>query len=205
MSQLRINLRIVTLIPKQIIYDIKSNNWSKMKGLLILLLLALMSILTISLEQPDLSNVYSQKANKTTSSSGLLDLFGNGLNNLNNELGYSVTLDGNQIFPNSTLKDKIINGHQPSTYNISSLKYNLLGYQINAHDIKIRVNPSAIDSTRTKVDIPLMFAKNVTVTDGINLNYDKVDLGSIWGIYDKTNNKMVVHIPVGVALKYLHL
>ena len=175
-----------------------------MKGL-ILLLLVLIAILIVSLEQPNFGNVYSQKTNKTISSNGLLDLFGNGLNSLNNELGYSITLDGNQIFPNSTLKDKIINGHQQSTYNISSLKYNLLGYQIAAHDIKIRVNPSAIDSTRTRVDIPLMLAKNVTVTDGINQNYDKVDLGSIWGIYDKSNNKMVVHIPVGLALKYLHL
>jgi hypothetical protein len=134
-----------------------------------------------------------------------LTFLATGLNSLNNGLGYSITLDGNQIFPNSTLKDKIINGHQQSTYNISSLKYSLLGYQIAAHDIKIRVNPSTIDSTKTRVDIPLMLAKNVTVTDGINQNYDKVDLGSIWGIYDKSNNKMVVHIPVGLALKYLHL
>jgi hypothetical protein len=129
-----------------------------MKGL-ILLLLTLIAILIVSLEQPNFGNVYSLKTNKTISSNGLLDLFGNGLNSLNNELGYSITLDGNQIFPNSTLKDKIINGHQQPTYNISSLKYNLLGYQIAAHDIKIRVNPSAIDSTRTRVDIPLMLAK----------------------------------------------
>ena len=175
-----------------------------MKGL-ILLLLTLVAILIVSLEQPIIGNVHSQKTNKTISSNGLLDLFGNGLNSLNNELVYSITLDGNQIFPNSTLKDKIINEHQQSTYNISRLKYNLLGYQIAAHDIKIRVNPSTIDSTRTRVDIPLMLAKNVTVTDGINQNYDKVDLGSIWGIYDKSNNRMVVHIPVGLALKYLHL
>ena len=175
-----------------------------MKGL-ILLLLTLIAILIISLEQPNFGNVYSQKTNKTISSNGLLDLFGNGLNSLNNELVYSITLNGNQIFPNSTLKDKIINGHQQSTYNISRLKYNLLGYQIAAHDIKIRVNPSTIDSTRTRVDIPLMLAKNVTVTDGISQNYDKVNLGSIWGIYDKSNNRMVVHIPVGLALKYLHL
>ena len=175
-----------------------------MKGL-ILLLLTLVAILIVSLEQPIIGNVHSQKTNKTISSNGLLDLFGNGLNSLNNELVYSITLDGNQIFPNSTLKDKIINGHQQSIYNTSRLKYNLLGYQIAAHDIKIRVNPSTIDSTRTRVDIPLMLAKNVTVTDGINQNYDKVNLGSIWGIYDKSNNKMVVHIPVGLALKYLHL
>ena len=176
-----------------------------MKILLILLLLPLISILSVSLEHPDSANVYSQKTNKTASGRGLLDLFSNGLSDLNNQLGYSVTIDGKQMFPNSTLKDNIINRHQSSIYNIPSLKYNLLGYQITARDIKIQVNPSTVDATRTRVDIPLMLAKNVTVTDGINLNYDKVDLGSIWGIYDKTNDKIVVHIPAAVALKYLHL
>jgi hypothetical protein len=50
-----------------------------------------------------------------------------------------------------------------------------------------------------------MLANNVTVTDGVNLKYDKVDLGSLWGVYDKTSDKIVVHIPIGLALKYLHL
>jgi hypothetical protein len=51
-----------------------------------------------------------------------------------------------------------------------------------------------------------MLASNVTVTNGIiNLNYGKVDLGSIYGIYDKPTDKMMVHIPFAVASKYLHL
>jgi hypothetical protein len=46
----------------------------------------------------------------------------------------------------------------------------------------------------------------VTVTNGvINLNYNEVNLGSIYGIYDKTTDKMMVHIPFVVASKYLHL
>jgi hypothetical protein len=54
--------------------------------------------------------------------------------------------------------------------------------------------------------MPLMLARNVTVTNGvINLKYNQVDLGSIYGIYDKTTNKMMVHIPLVVASKYLHL
>ena len=177
-----------------------------MNILLILLFPSFLWILFMPFEQTGLTNVYSQKANNnTTSGSGILDLFGKGVNNLNNQLGYSVTLDGNQIFPNSTLKDKIVNEYEQSTYNISSLKYNLLGYQITAHDIKLRVSPSAIDSTKTRIDIPIMLANNVTVTDGVNLKYDKVDLGSLWGVYDRNSDKIVVHIPIGMALKYLHL
>lgn len=177
-----------------------------MNILLILLFPSFLWILFMPFEQTVLTNVYSQKANNnTTSGSGILDLFGKGVNDLNNQLGYSVTLDGNQIFPNSTLKHKIVNEYEQSTYNISSLKYNLLGYQITAHDIKLRVSPSAIDSTKTRIDIPIMLANNVTVTDGVNLKYDKVDLGSLWGVYDRNSDKIVVHIPIGMALKYLHL
>jgi hypothetical protein len=176
-----------------------------MNILFVLLFPSLLWILFMPFEQTGLTYVYSQVANNTTSGSGILDLFGKGVNNLNSQLGYSVTLDGNQIFPNSTLKDKIVNEYEGSTYNISSLKYNLLGYQITAHDIKLRVSPSAIDSTKTRIDIPIMLANNVTVTDGVNLKYDKVDLGSLWGVYDKTSDKIVVHIPIGLALKYLHL
>ncbi len=45
-----------------------------------------------------------------------------------------------------------------------------------------------------------MLARNATVTNGvINLNYNKVNLGSIYGIDDKTTDKMMVHIPLVVA------
>jgi hypothetical protein len=86
------------------------------------------------------------------------------------------------------------------------LKYNILGFNVIAHNINIHVNPSRIDATRTRVDIPLMLARNVTVTNGVlNLNYNEVNLGSIYGIYDKTTDKMTVHIPLAVASKYMHL
>lgn len=77
---------------------------------------------------------------------------------------------------------------------------------MTAHDIDIHVNTSGIDATRTRVDILLMLARNVTVTNGVlNLSYNEVNLGSIYGIYDKTTDKMTVHIPLAVASKYVHL
>ena len=86
------------------------------------------------------------------------------------------------------------------------MKYNILGFNVTAHDIKIHVNPSRIGTTETRVDIPLMLASNVKVTNGvINLNHNQVNLGSVYGIYDKTTDKMIVHIPLVVASKYLRL
>jgi hypothetical protein len=139
----------------------------------------------------------------------LSQFFGNitkAFNGLTRQPEYIISLDGKQIFPNSTVKQNIVDKYRLSTYDIRDLKYNILGFNLTAHDIKINVNPSRIDTTKTKVDIPLMLARNVTVTNGvIKLNYNQVNLGSIYGIYDKTTDKMMVHIPLVVASKYLHL
>ena len=155
-----------------------------------------------------LFSVYAQ-GNTNSLNNALSHIFGNitkAFNGLTRQPEYTINLDGNQIFPNSTLKENIVEKYQPSTYDIKDLKYNLLGFNVTAHDIKIHVNPSRIDTTKTRVDIPLMLASNVTVTNGvINLNYNQVNLGSIYGIYDKTTDKMMVHIPLVVASKYLRL
>lgn len=148
----------------------------------------------------DLFNVYAQGGNPFENA--LSQIFGN-LRKAFNAPGYTISLEGDQIFPNSTLKQNIVDKYQPSTYHIKDLKYNILGFNVAAHNINIHVNPSRIDATRTRVDIPLMLARNVTVTNGVlNLNYNEVNLGSI---YDKTTDKMTVHIPLAVASKYMHL
>jgi hypothetical protein len=117
---------------------------------------------------------------------------------------YTVDLDGKQIFPNDTIKQNIVTNYKSADYNIPSLNYELLGFSITASDIKIHVNPSRIDQTMTKVDFPVVIAKNVHVTNGsINLKYGDVNLGSIYGIYNKNTDKMTMHIPIIVALRYL--
>src|SRR5207249_3211048 len=124
-------------------------------------------------------SVYAQ-GNTNSLGNALSHLFGNVT-----KPEYTVSLDGKQIFPNNTLKQNIVDKYQTSSYDIRDLKYKLLGFNVTAHDIKIHANPSRIDITKTRVDIPLMLANNVTVTNGVlNLNYNKVDLGSVYGIYD---------------------
>jgi hypothetical protein len=151
-----------------------------------------------------MSEAYAQS--NTNPLGNLLSQFFGNITNTFKKPEYTVNLEGNQIFPNNTLKDNIVDQYQPSTYNIKDLKYNLLGFNVAAHDIKIHVNPSKIDANKTRIDIPLMLTSNVAVTNGIiNLNYGQVDLGSIYGIYDKPTDKMIVHIPFAVASKYLHL
>jgi hypothetical protein len=135
------------------------------------------------------------------------NIFGNlakQFGSFNKQFEYTVDLDGKQIFPNDTIKQDIITSYKSSDYNISSLKYRLLGFDITASDIKIHVNPSKIDTIRTKIDFPLLFARDVSVTNGlINLKYGEINLGSIYGIYDKNTDKITMHIPISIALRYL--
>ena len=123
---------------------------------------------------------------------------------LTKQFEYTVNLDGKQIFPNDTIKQDIVTKYTSTDYNINSLNYKILGFNINASNIKIRVNPSRIDQSTTRVDFPVLLARNVTVTNGsINLKYRQVNLGSIYGIYNKDTDKMTVHIQISTALQYL--
>lgn len=126
------------------------------------------------------------------------------LENLIRNFEYTFDLEGSQIFPNNNIKQTIVCEYDSSEYNIDDLNYELLGFKIMASDIKIHLDPKKIDDSKTRIDIPLMLAKDVKVSNGpINLSYNEVDLGSVYGIYDKTTDKMTVHVPVSVAVKYI--
>ena len=113
---------------------------------------------------------------------------------------YTVDLPGKQIFPNDKIKQNITSDYKSGEYNIANLSYVLLGFRITASDIKIHIDPKRIDSSKTRVNIPLMHAKNVKLSNGhINLSYNQIDLNSVYGIYDKNTDKMTVHIPFGVT------
>jgi hypothetical protein len=146
----------------------------------------------------------SKDLETNTVDSNIFENFAKQFGNITKQFEYTVDLSGKQIFPNDTLKQDIVTDYKSSTYNISSLKYSLLGFDITASDIKLDVHPSRVDATRTKVDLPLVFARNVIVTNGLlNLKYSEINLGSIYGIYDKISDKMTVHIPINIALHYI--
>src|SRR5918997_1682423 len=117
---------------------------------------------------------------------------------------FTVDLDANQIFPNEKIKQDTVSKYKSAEYNIANLTYELIGFKIIASDIKIHVNPTKIDQTQTRIDIPLMLAKNVKVSNGlINLDFNEIDLGSIYALYDRNIDKITVHVPMNVAYRYL--
>ena len=83
----------------------------------------LSTILSLPLVSHYYSSLSEVNAQSNTNSLGnaLSHFFGN-ITNTFNQLAkkpeYTVNLEGNQIFPNNTLKENIVDKYEPSTYNI---------------------------------------------------------------------------------------
>ena len=139
----------------------------------------------------------------------IFDIFkGNSLN-LANPFEQTVEIDADQIFPNETLKREILSNSGPLKFTMPTLKYNLLGFNISATDIEVNASAKQMtDDTdqinNTRIDFPVMLARNVNVSNGIiNKNFNNIDLSSTYMIYDPMTDKFTFHVPFGVAAKYL--
>ena len=150
--------------------------------------------------------IYAQNFNTDT------NIFDKIINNLKDKLRtsnleFKIDINSNQIFPNDTIKNKVLNTNQPVEYLIPILKYKLLGFEIFATDIKVKTESENIyenGKNKLRIDFPVMEARNVNVNNEvINLNYDDIDLSSTYTIYDPELDKFTIHIPVYVAAQYL--
>ena len=118
---------------------------------------------------------------------------------------HSIEIDADQIFPNETLKHEIISKPGSFEFTMPSLEYNLLGFNISATDIEVVANAKQLtDDTdqrqKTRIDFPVMLARNVNVTNGItNQNFNDVDLSSTYAIYDPTTDKFKFQVPFDIA------
>ena len=105
---------------------------------------------------------------------------------------YTVDIGEDQVFPNKTIKHKIVDRYEPSEYALPMLKYSMLGFDISATDIRIKTESKKIDENNTNIDFPLMVAKNVKVSNGllINLAYNDIDMSSIYAICNPNTDKL---------------
>ena len=116
---------------------------------------------------------------------------------------YTFDIDGEQIFPNDTVKHSIVTDYNPSVYNIPTLHYTIMEHAINASDIEIHVVPTRIDEANTRLDFQI-FANNAEVTGQLlSKSYNALQITSAYGIYDRITDKMTVHVPYSVALQHL--
>jgi hypothetical protein len=124
-------------------------------------------------------------------------------------LEHSIEIDADQIFPNETLKHEIISKPGPLEFSMPTLEYNLLGFNISATDIRVVANAKNISNDsdqnqKTRIDFPVMLAKNVNVNnEATNQNFKDVDLSSVYAIYDPMTDKFNFHVPFDIAARYL--
>jgi hypothetical protein len=122
---------------------------------------------------------------------------------------HSVEIDADQIFPNDTLKHEIISKPGSSEFEMPTLEYNLLGFNISATDIEVVASAKKLTDDidqrqKIRIDFPVMFARNVNVTNEITKqSFKDVDLSSIYAIYDPTTDKFKFQIPFDIAARYL--
>jgi hypothetical protein len=116
---------------------------------------------------------------------------------------YTFDIHGEQIFPNDTVKHRIVTKYQPSIYNIPTLQYRIMEHTINASEVEIRVNPTRIDEVDTRLDFQI-YANNAAVTGQLlSKSYGDLEITSAYGIYDRITDEMTIHIPYSVALQHL--
>lgn len=174
---------------------------------IIILILIFLFVLIIGTN--NISIVYTQNFNNTDT-----NIFDNKFYDLKNKfinitrsLEYTIDINANQIFPNDTIKNMVLNENQSVEYLIPILEYNLLGFEIFATDIKVKTESKKIyenDKNKLRIEFPIMQAKNVKVSNQIfDLTYDNVDLSSTYTIYDSQLDKFTVHIPLYVAARHL--
>jgi hypothetical protein len=120
-----------------------------------------------------------------------------------------VEIDANEIFPNESLKHEIVSTSGSFEFTIPILSYDLLGFNISASDIKVSTNTKQIvydenQRNNTRIDFPIMLAKNVSVSNEIvSQKYENVDLSSIYALYDPETDKFTFHIPFEIAARYI--
>ncbi|MDP9015551.1 MAG: hypothetical protein M3M87_02170 [Thermoproteota archaeon] len=116
---------------------------------------------------------------------------------------YTFDIDGEQIFPNDTIKHSIVTEYNPSVYNIPTLHYTIMEHTINASDIEIHVVPTRIDESNTRLDFQIFSNYAEVAGQLLSKSYNDLQITSAYGIYDRITDKMTVHIPYSVALQHL--
>lgn len=110
------------------------------------------------------------------------------------------------MFRNETVKAFILDKKESLEYIIPIMKYNLLGFDIFAINIKVVTDPRQINiegKNKTRLDFPIMNASNVRVNNSmINLAFDNVDMSSRYVIYDPEKDKLSIYVPLYVAARY---
>ena len=162
-----------------------------------------MLLLFISLTTIPLVTIQSEAQSSQSEQEKLLDNNNNIAFLFLDAFEYTFDIDGEQIFPNDTVKHSIVTEYNPSVYNIPSLQYKIMEHTINASDVQIHVDPTRIDDANTRLDFQI-YANNAEVTGQLlSKSYNNLEITSAYGIYNGLTDKMTIHIPYSAAMQHL--
>jgi hypothetical protein len=162
-----------------------------------------MLLLILSLTTIQLVTIQSEAQSSQSEQVKLLDNNNNIAFLFLDAFEYTFDIDGEQIFPNDTIKHSIVTEYNPSVYNIPSLQYKIMEHTINASDVQIHVDPTRIDDANTRLDFQI-YSNNAEVTGQLlSKSYNNLEITSAYGIYNQATDKMTIHIPYSVALRHL--
>jgi hypothetical protein len=161
--------------------------------MLLLSILFMMAINPVSLRAEGQISPYREKSMLDNTIFFLLD-----------EVEYTFDIYGAQIFPNDELKYSILTERNNSVYNISRLNFPIMDHTINASGVQIHVQPAAmLDDTKTRLDIQIYAATAYVTGQWMNKKYNNLEIRSLYAIYDRTTDKMVVHVPYSTVFPLL--
>lgn len=161
----------------------------------------LSSILILDVNASSENSLINSLSNTVNNTLGIVT---EGISGLSRYFEYTVDIDPKEVFPNQTIKERILNEFEPTKYSIPTLDYNLLGFNISATNIQIQTDSTKIQENKTKIEFPIMMADNVKVNGSLtDVSFDSVDLSSIYIIYDQETDKFTAHVPITTAVTYL--
>jgi hypothetical protein len=67
-------------------------------------------------------------------------------------------------------------------------------HTINASEVQIHVQPAILDDTRTRLDIQIYAAAEDVRGQWMSKGYNMLEIKSLFCIYDRTTDKMIVHV-----------
>jgi hypothetical protein len=79
-----------------------------------------------------------------------------------------------------------------------------MDHTINASDVQTHVQPAMLDDTKTRLDIQIYAATTDVTGQWMSKSYNNLEIRSLYGIYDRTTHKMVVHVPYSTIFPFCY-
>jgi hypothetical protein len=69
--------------------------------------------------------------------------------------------------------------------------------------VQINLQPATIDDTETRLNLEIYAAKADVIGPRVSKSYNNLEIKSLYGIYDRITDKMIVHVPYATVLSLL--